>query len=826
MRSIRFLSAGILVLASVTMSVDVLQGASATLTVDVDKPGVKISPMLWGIFFEDINLSADGGIYPEFVRNRSFEDSDRPEHWTLNKADGRSAMAIDSERPIDPINRRSLRVNLDGTATLVNKGYWGMNVVKGEKYRMRLAARAADGFQGPITVSLQKADGSRVEPDAQPGRTAALQAGAPPRSPSNRGRDARDTQDGGDLARGEITGLTDRWQEFSLDLTATDTDPKAQLCLALSGKGTLWLDMVCVAPAATWKDHGLRPDLCEMLAGLKPSFVRFPGGCWVEGDDMAHMYHWKNTIGEIWHRQPLWNIWRYWATHGLGYHEYLQMCEDLGAEPLFVINVGMSHREHIPMDQMGQWVQDALDAIEYANGPTDTIWGGLRAKNGHPEPFGLKYIEIGNENGGPAYQERYPLFYDAIRARYPQMTIIADEPTRRRPADIVDEHYYNNPEFFMQQADRYDTYNRQGPKIYVGEYAVTQDCGQGNLRGAVGEAAFMTGMERNADIVVMASYAPLFANVNYKRWNPDLICFDSSRVYGLPSYYVQKMFSENCGDVVLPVTVSTPAADQKPVTGAIGVGTWLTQAEFKDIKVTRGEQTLFSCDFANGTSGWKLLRGNWSAQQGMLRQTSPADNVRAVAGDKTWTDYTYTLKARKLSGAEGFLILFGVQDENRKSWWNLGGWGNARHAIEMGGVVGNGVPGRIETGRWYDIRIELKGRNIKCYLDGKLIHDVSSPSVKSLYASASRVEKTGEVILKIVNTSASELPTDIKLNGVTVLKGPAQAIVLTSPNPTDENSLTDPTKVVPVTKTVDMKGSSIRHAFPGNSVTIFRLSVN
>jgi alpha-L-arabinofuranosidase len=641
----------------VLIGVSVLHAAPASLTVEVDKPGVKISPTLWGIFFEDINLSADGGIYPEFVRNRSFEDSDKPDHWTITKAaDDKSEMAIDTSRPLDPMNRQSLRVKVEGSLTLINKGYWGMNVVKGVSYQVRLAARAADGFKGPIGVSLQKADG-------------------------------------GDLAKGEITGLADQWKGFSLDLTAGDTDPKAQLSLAISGKGMLWLDMVCVAPAKTWKNHGLRPDLCEMLDGLKPSFVRFPGGCWVEGDDMAHMYHWKNTIGESWHRQPLYNIWRYWATHGLGYHEYLQMCEDLGAEPLFVINVGMSHKEHIPMDQMGQWVQDALDAIEYANGPTDSIWGGLRAKNGHPEPFNLKYIEVGNENGGPPYQERYVLFYDAIRARYPKMTIVANQPTRRRPYDVVDEHYYSNPEFFMQQADRYDKYDRKGPKVYVGEYAVTQGCGQGNLRGAIGEAAFMTGMERNSDVVVMASYAPLFANVNYKRWNPDLICFDSSRVYGLPSYYVQKMFAENRGDVVLPLTVNSPvmtgsSTDGGPAGGAIGVGTWLTQAEFKDIKVTKGGRTLFSCDFAEGTKGWKLLGGDWHVQDGMLRQNGSAENVRAIAGDKSWTDYTYSLKARKLGGAEGFLILFNVRDDNRKSWWNLGGWGNQRHAIEMGGLVG------------------------------------------------------------------------------------------------------------------------------------------
>jgi len=777
-------------LALVTIGASVL-AAPASITVDVDKPGAKISPTLWGIFFEDINLSADGGIYPELVRNRSFEDANRPEHWQLTtEGDGRSEMTVDTRTPLNPYNRSSLRVRVDGIASVINEGYWGMSIVQGETYKLKLSARCAGGLQGPLQVVIERTDGS-------------------------------------DLAKGAIEGVGDRWQWFTLDLTATGTASKARLAIAAAGKGTLWLDMVSLMPARTWKDHGLRPDLCEMLAGLKPSFVRFPGGCWVEGDELKYSYHWKETVGDIACRKPLWNIWRYYATHGLGYHEYLQMCEDLGAEPLFVINCGMSHREVVPMDQMGQWVQDALDAIEYANGPTDSIWGGLRAKNGHPASFNLKYIEIGNENGGPPYQERYVLFYDAIRARYPKMTIIADQPTRQRPCDIVDEHYYSNPEFFMEQADRYDKYDRNGPKIYVGEYAVTQGCGQGNLRGAIGEAAFMTGMERNADIVVMASYAPLFANVNYKRWNPDLICFDSSRVYGLPSYYVQKMFSENRGDVVLPVTISSPAVEESRTAedrgGAIGVGTWLTQAEFKDIKVTRGDQTLFTCDFANGTTGWKLLGGDWHVQDGVLRQNGMADNVRAVAGDKSWTDYTYSLKARKLGGAEGFLILFRVQDEDRKSWWNLGGWGNQRHAIEMGGIIGNDVPGSIETGRWYDIRIELKGNNIKCYLDGKLMHDVTPPVPRSLYASASRVSSSGEVVLKVVNTSRAETPTDIKLNGVTALHGPAKAIVLTSQDPADENSLAEPTKVAPVMKTIDVSGPAFRHALPGNSVTVIRL---
>ena len=759
----------------------------ATLTVEADKPGAKVSPTLWGVFFEDINLSADGGIYPELVRNRSFEDSEKPEFWTLTSlGDPKSEMAVDNSTPLNSLNRRNLRVRVNGATTLVNEGYWGMNLVKGEAYQVRLAARVADGFQGPIGVHLQ-------------------------------------TRAGQDLAKGQVTGLTGQWKWFTLELTPTDPDPKARLSLELPGKGTLWLDMVSVLPKKTWKDHGLRRDLCDMLEGLKPSFVRFPGGCWVEGDDMARMYHWKNTIGDIAHRQPLWNIWAYWATHGLGFHEYLQMCEDLKSEPLFCINVGMSHRENIPMDEMGQWVQDALDAVEYANGPVSSVWGSQRAQNGHPAPFHLKYMEIGNENGGPAYQERYALFHDALKAKYPNVILVANEPTRQRPADIVDEHYYSSPEFFISQAHRYDTYKRDGAKIFVGEYAVTQGCGQGNLRGAIGEAAFMTGMERNADVVVMASYAPLFVNVNHKRWNPDLINFDSAAAFGLPSYYVQQMFSQNRGDTVLPVTLEAPLVTPIPKGGAIGVGTWLTQAEFKDIKVIRNGETLFSSDFAEGPKGWRLHGGEWKAQEGVLRQSSRGDNIRAIIGDPKWDDYTYSLKARKLSGDEGFLILFRVQDDDSKSWWNIGGWGNARHAIEMDGVSSDSVPGRIETGKWYDIRVELKGGSIKCYLDGKLVHDVKYAPTKSLCTSATRASSSGEVILKVVNVTSEEQSATVKLNGVSKITSPAHAIVLTSEKPTDENTLATPTKVAPVTKIIEVNGTSFQHTFPGNSVTVLRL---
>ncbi|MCX6908745.1 MAG: DUF1080 domain-containing protein [Verrucomicrobia bacterium] len=768
---------------------------TAKLTVEVGKPGHKIAPTLWGIFFEDINLSADGGIYPELVRNRSFEDNETvAEYWSLaTNGVAKADLAIDDSKPLNPFNRRSLRWNISdasgGKVSLVNEGYYGMAMAKDADYRLSFAARSTNGFSGPLSVAIESKSG-------QP------------------------------LAQGKIEGIGGGWKTFTLDIKASATDPQARLVIGAAANGTVWLDMVSLMPKATWKNHGLRPDLCEMLAAMKPSFVRFPGGCWVEGDNMSKMYHWKNTIGDITHRIPLWNIWQYNATHGLGYHEYLQLSEDLGAEPLFCINVGMSHKEVIPMDQMGQWVQDALDAIEYANGPTNTVWGGLRAKNGHPVPFNMKYMEIGNENGGPAYHERWPLFVNAIKSKYPQMQLIANVwggyPSNAPPA-IIDEHYYNVPEFFMAQAGKYDKYDRKGPKVFVGEYAVTRDCGLGNLRGAVGEAAFMTGMERNSDVVIMASYAPLFCNANHKRWPINLINFDSARAFGLPGYYVQKLFSEHRGDVTVPLDVKSPMMDQPGRAGNVGVGTWATQAEFKDIKVTAKDgRVQFASDFSKNMRGWKTNGGKWEVADGALRQTSRDNGVHAMIGEKNWRDYTLSLKARKLGGAEGFLIPFQVQRDKEKSWWNLGGWGNKEHGLEVPGIHAERMPGKIETGRWYDIKIECLGARVRCYLDGKLIHDVTREPLQSLYASASRVKKTGELILKVVNGNSQPLATAINLKGLSKVKS-ATAIVLTSDNELDENTLDEPTKVAPKTQTLSVTGPAFKHTFPGNSVTVLRL---
>jgi alpha-L-arabinofuranosidase len=787
--------AGLALLATIAVNAQ-----PATISVDLTRTGHKIPETLWGIFFEDINMSTDGGIYPELVRNRSFEDADTPENWKFTNIGPGTSEAIISTAdvhgqpiPLNAFNRKSLRLKVDGAFTLDNEGYWGMNIVSGESYAFKLAARG-EKFEGKLTVKILSSTGEV-------------------------------------LASADLSQIGSDWKYQTLNLTATGGDPKGKLEISGEGKGTLFFDMVSLMPNKTWKNHGLRTDLAESLDALHPKFLRFPGGCWVEGDDFAHMNHWKNTVGDLDVRTPLWNIWGYNATQGLGFYEYLRMAEDLGAEPLFCINIGMSHKETIPMERMAQWVQDALDAIEYANGPTNSVWGSMRAAAGHPAPFNLKYLEIGNENGGyQGYVERWNLFYKAIKEKYPHIIFVADgwaDFDKARQPDIVDDHYYDTPEWFMHNANLYDKKDRNGAKVFVGEYAVVKNCGLGNLRGAIGEAAFMTGLERNSDEVIMSSYAPLLVNLNHRAWNPDLINFDSSRWYGLPSYYVQRMFSENRGDVTLPIEVNSPTTPIPDSKGMVGVGTWNTKAEYKDIKVTAPDgKVLLAADFSKDAAGWKKLGdGDWSISDGALRQNAEKESVRAIAGDKSWTDYTLTLKARKLGGREGFLILFHIAHDDDQRWWNIGGWNNTQDAVDNDGVL-DGKPCQLETGRWYDIRLEVAGKRVKCYLDGQLVHDIDyeiNSEFSALYACAAKVDQTGDVLVKVVNTSDGPMETRLNFNGAKNLIGEGSAELLTSANPTDENTIENPSKVSPKSEAVHFTGTAFTRVFPGNSFTVLRL---
>jgi alpha-L-arabinofuranosidase len=800
---------------------------TARLTVDGARPGPRISPLLHGAFFEDINYGADGGLYAELVQNRSFEHRDPLFSWSeVRRGPAAGTLRVADADPLNAANPHYLRLEINaarGGFGVANQGFDGIAVRKGEEYRFSVHARAGPTFRGGLLALLED------------------EAGRP-------------------LGRFRINGLGPRWKRVGGVFRSAGTSSRARLVvLATGASGQVDLDMVSLFPVNTWKrrPNGLRADLVRTLAEMRPGFVRFPGGCIVEGKDLANAYRWKDTIGDVAARPQNWNRWQdanpdspaaqYYQTYGLGFFEYFQLCEDIGAEPVPVLNCGMACQfqtaETVPLDELGPWVQDALDLIEFANGPATSRWGSKRAAMGHPKPFGMKYLAIGNEQWGEGYFARYRVFREAIKAGYPQITLITTSGpgvddhwwnlawdrfrSGAAPAEIVDEHYYRSPQWFLQQAGRYDRYDRTGPKVFAGEYAAHGPGRRNDLQAALAEAAFMTGLVRNADVVHMASYAPLFARVGFTQWRPDLIWFDGTRVVGSPSYHVQALFARHRGDMVLPSTLDAPRVPET-FRGKVGVGTWATRAEFKDVRVTKQGRTLFASDFAaagtNGTRGWRFHLGNWQVRDGALRQTGDATNVRALVGDASWSDYTLSLKARKLGGREGFLVLFQSPDDPATtSWWNLGGWNNTQHGVEVPGVPLTRVPGTIETGRWYDIRVELDGPTVRCYLDGELVQEITRPASPALYAVASREDRSGEVILKVVNPSGRAVETDLRLQNVGPIAPEGTAVVLTADRPDAENSLARPAVVAP--RRVPLRGLSgrFRYRFPAHSVTVLRL---
>ena len=759
---------------------------SARLTIKANQSGAPISPLLYGIFYEEINRAGDGGLYAEMLENRSFEDGKTPVSWETN---GKAELSLDTSKPLNSKNPTALKVVAGIGGGAVQAGFKGVGlfVQGGQRYKSSFYAR---GTNAPLDVRLEDRDGRLLA------KTTVVPNGGA------------------------------NWKKYGVVLAPSVGTAQARLVIQSTKAGMFYLDQALLMPETTWKSVPFRPDLANRVASMKPAFVRFPGGCFVEGDRMANATRWKDTIGDVAQRPGHFNLWGYRSTDGLGAHEFFKWCEDMNAKPMYVINCGMAHSDHIPMEQMSGFVQDALDIIEYARGPVTSKYGALRAKNGHPKPFAFRYMEVGNENGGPLYAERYALFYKAIKAKYPDMVLIANERQTQTPMDIVDEHYYASPAFFRARAHMYDSYDRKGPKIYVGEYAVTQECGKGNMAAALGEAAYMTGLERNADIVAMASYAPLFVNPDWSRWNPNAIVFDQSRSYGTPSYWNQVMFGNNRGDVVVPSVLQAPPPSTNSLAGGIGVGTWSTQAEFKDIRVERNGKVLYQSNFggANPTKEWRLIEGDWKVQNGVLTQSASTTTPRAFIGDKSWgSDYTLMLKARKTGGSEGFLVSFQTPGDDVKHWWNIGGWGNSQSGLE-----GTGDDKRtkdtIETERWYDIKIETKGQSVKCYLDGRLVESTNQGLDAQLFSVVSRSKDGKNWIVKLVNTSEQAMDTTIALQGLRTKKlaPTAQMTVLKAANSFDENTFAKPNNIVPVTTTVPVT-ANFKKMLPANSITILRL---
>jgi len=533
-------------------------GGATVISVDGAHPGAEISPSMFGIFFEDINFGADGGLYPELVKNRSFEFQEPLTGWHeimnfsgkgLDRPKGE--LLIRDEAPLNQSNPHYLKVRAyEPGYGFYNTGFRGIGMESGAEYRFSAYVRSG----GPKALRFMFTDGS-----------------------------------GRELGGGKIEAFDGNWKRYETVIRATATEPHARLNFFVDGPGTLDLDMVSLFPVDTWKHrpNGLRKDLVQLLADMHPGFLRFPGGCIVEGRQLATRYRWKTTVGDVAERRTLINRWNdefdfrpapdYFQSFGLGFYEYFQLAEDIGAQPLPIVNCGMACQfnssETAALDQLDEYVRDALDLIEFANGPVTSPWGKIRAQMGHPEPFHLTMMGVGNEQWGTRYVDRYKVFAAALKAKHPEIKLVvaagpapAGEPFdsmwatwRTLRADIVDEHYYMAPEWFLANTGRYDHYDRSGPKVFAGEYAaqtaaITSADNRNNWKAALAEAAFMTGLERNGDVVRMASYAPLMAHAEAWQWKPDAIWFDNLRSYGTPNYYVQSVYANNAGTRIVPVT--------------------------------------------------------------------------------------------------------------------------------------------------------------------------------------------------------------------------------------------------------------------------------
>ena len=542
-----------------------LQAQTNELVIQAGKPGAEIQPTMYGLFFEDINYAADGGLYAELVKNRSFEF---PQHFMGWKTFGKISLKDDGPFERNPHYVRLAYAGHPHKQTgLDNEGFFGIGIKKGAEYRFSVWARVAEG-ETPAKIRVELADTKSMNEQQA-------------------------------FATADVTVDSKEWKKYQVILKPEVTNPKAILRIFLASRQTVDLEHISLFPVDTWQGHenGLRKDLVQALADIKPGVFRFPGGCIVEGTDIASRYDWKKSVGMVENRPLNENRWQYtfphrffpdyYQSYGLGFYEFFQLSEEIGAEPLPVLSCGLACQfqnpnmdAHVSLCDLESYIQDALDLIEFANGAVDTPWGKIRADMGHPAPFNLKLIGIGNEQWGKEYPEHLEPFVKAIRKKYPDIKIVGSSgpdsegeqfdylwpEMKSLKVDLVDEHFYRPEAWFLSQGARYDNYDRKGPKVFAGEYACHGKGKKWNhFHASLLEAAFMTGLERNADIVHMATYAPLFAHVEGWQWRPDMIWFDNLNSVCTVSYYVQQLFATHKGTNVLSLTMN-----KKPVTGAEG----------------------------------------------------------------------------------------------------------------------------------------------------------------------------------------------------------------------------------------------------------------
>lgn len=859
-----------------------------TLDIDASDKVHEISDMLYGIFIEDINFAADGGLYAEMVKNRSFEftnlASGNEKHgWsdvgvvtaTVNKDDPAGCL-----NPNNP-NYMVLTNGSDSPAGIANGGFLdGMAVNKDAKYDFSIWARGLEGYTGPIHVAVMK--GTQI------------------------------------LAAADIPAVTAVWTNYTLEMVSSETayqDVKLQVTI---DKGKAAVDMVSLFPQDTYKGrkNGLRKDLAQKLEELHPAFLRFPGGCVVEGGNLGEAYDWKDSIGvgpdgeplsfngtygDIAARKQGQNLWTdenavndehpAYMTYGLGFYEYFLLAEDLGAVGIPIVNCGISCMVPGNAEVAGdfsQYIQDALDLVEFCRGGKDTKWGAVRTALGHEEPFELKYIGIGNEQWGSTFYEHYEAFVEAfdkakkadpelyagVELMYSAGVDDGDSGRDYMPAYVeaanwlkehpgktisdftgaIDHHYYNEPSWFLNHTDYYDekNYSRDtanmtatkfggGINVFLGEYASFSNTWNSGLA----EAAYMTGLERNGDIVKMAAYAPLLGNVTRVHWAPDLIWFNNHTSTSSVNYYVQKVFSNNAGTSLLGTSLALSPQEKRKLKGKVGVGTWNTSAYFDNVKITDNDtgEVLAYDNFDSSQSlalNWqKVSDGSWSVSGGRLVQSSTNTNTAAYAttgstvyfGDVSWDNYTYTLEATKTGGQEGFLIPIAVGSRRNNYFWNLGGWNNTTSCLQQvtNGVKSDQIAGTVknvvlQTGKKYRVKVVVKDYNIKCYLDDNLYinYTVGESANQNAFQVVS-TDETGDIIIKMVNVSEDPKTFAIDIAGAETIGSTAQLDLVAGNSLKDDNILEKNEVVTLVTSEVSGVGKQFNYTVPKYSVSVLRL---
>ncbi len=818
------------------------------LTIRTGQKRFPVSKNLYGIFFEDINRAGDGGLYPEMIRNRSFEDSIEPsdcfteedgyalvtrEGWRdeFNHGEGLSRWIRKNETPYTPVpawyadraeftlerkdtlnekRKAALDVVFQPDGRICNTGYCGLAVKNGGKYSLNLFAKAEEETEIEVSVEEGSDCFGRMEfhLPAQP-------------------------DEGG-------------YVRYQGSFVSNGDSRKARLVICCPQGGRVRLGFVSLMPEDTYMGHGLRKDLVEKLAALKPRFLRFPGGCIVEGFSPETAMRFRNIVGPVWERPSHQLMWHYRTTNGLGFHEYLQLCEDLDMEPLYVFNCGMTCQGRCPVffegEELQDMIQDTLDALEYALGPADSKWGSLRAAMGHPEPFRMNYMEIGNENSGPEYEKRYLMCYEAIRSRYPHIRFVANTHVEQNglPVDIVDEHYYSTAEYFAEHLHFYDRYDRKGPHIFLGELAVVRGW-VGQLYAALGEAAFLIGMERNQDIVELASYAPLLENVDYNAWYPNLIRFNNRTSFTIPTYYVWKMFGNHRGDVVVESEEETRTL-YRPVKGMASLigpaGLRYRNPSWNGEQVGISHELMGRVEATEEGFVVKAADEEQREEASRLHRVDP-ERTFVVFGEEDVTRGRFEIE---IFAEEGRPITLGVyssrmpkevymSDETHPpKEWNVTNVKPFLWKIEEGVSTFQepAFPEAVDLdaekeaklvyGSFNQFSYEVDGECMKLYLNGELLHEVSVPSFQSL---ASVVcESKEEVVIKAVNLAPEEDEVEICLD--CRVEDAYEAIVLAGEQQA-ENSFEEPEKVCDQSFRFTGASEHFIYRAPAYSVSVLRL---